>query len=50
MSAVLGGVLLAVRIAAVLLGVVALLAAVLLLLPVGLDIRWDRKNDLAVKF
>lgn len=50
MSAVLGGVLLAVRIAAVLLGVVALLAVVLLLLPVGLDIRWDRKNDLAVKF
>ena len=50
MSAVLGGVLLAVRIAAVLLGVVALLAAVLLLLPVGLDIRWDHKNDLAVKF
>ena len=50
MSAVLGGMLLAVRIAAVLLGVVALLAAVLLLLPVGLDIRWDRKNDLAVKF
>ena len=50
MSAVLGGVLLAVRIAAVLLGVVALLAALLLLLPVGLDIRWDRKNDLAVKF
>ena len=50
MSAVLGGVLLAVRIAAVLLGVVVLLAAVLLLLPVGLDIRWDRKNDLAVKF
>ena len=50
MSAVLGGVLLAVRVAAVLLGVVALLAAVLLLLPVGLDIRWDRKNDLAVKF
>ena len=50
MSAVLGGVLLAVRIAAVLLGVVALLAAVLLLLPVGLDIRWDSKNDLAVKF
>lgn len=50
MSAVLGGVLLAVRIAAVLLGVVALLAALLLLLPVGLYIRWDRKNDLAVKF
>ena len=50
MSAVLGGVLLAVRVAAVLLGVVALLAAVLLLLPVGLDIRWDSKNDLAVKF
>lgn len=50
MSAVLGGVLLAVRVAAVLLGAVALLAAVLLLLPVGLDIRWDRKNDLAVKF
>lgn len=50
MSAVLGGVLLAVRVAAVLLGVVALLAAVLLLLPVGLDIRWDHKNDLAVKF
>lgn len=50
MSAVLGGVLLAVRIAAVLLGVVALLAAVLLLLPVGLDIRWDHKNDMAVKF
>lgn len=50
MSAVLGGVLLAVRVAAVLLGVVALLAALLLLLPVGLYIRWDRKNDLAVKF
>lgn len=50
MSAVLGGVLLAVRVAAVLLGGVALLAAVLLLLPVGLDIRWDHKNDLAVKF
>ena len=44
MSAVLGGVLLAVRIAAVLLGVVALLAAVLLLLPVGLDIRWSAKE------
>lgn len=44
MTAVLGGVLLALRILGIILGVLLLAVAGILLMPVGLDIRWSAKE------
>lgn len=44
MTAVLGGVLLALRILGIVLGVLLLAVLIILLMPVGLDIRWSAKE------